>query len=227
MLFSPNVSDTSSSIYALNAGAIRFRTSLTDSLSTGVNTHIAIGRTDDENQTPVTYLYHIAYPDQPNWAVPRSYVDDAVGNIDLSAYLPLTGGTLTGTTRITGASFFVNNASGDEVIRLQESGFIRTLDMIRVERTGAGTAFQARIGTDANAEINCNGSAFFKGDIAMNGNKITGLADPTSNAQAATKKYVDENAGSVVLHNADTPPNTASRGTLLLTNANQLYIYVG
>jgi hypothetical protein len=29
------------------------------------------------------------------------------------------------------------------------------------------------------------------GDIAMNGNKITALADPTANAQAATKGYVD------------------------------------
>ena len=29
------------------------------------------------------------------------------------------------------------------------------------------------------------------GDIAMSGKKITGLADPTSNAHAATKKYVD------------------------------------
>ena len=29
------------------------------------------------------------------------------------------------------------------------------------------------------------------GDIAMNGNHVTGLADPTANAHAATKKYVD------------------------------------
>ena len=30
------------------------------------------------------------------------------------------------------------------------------------------------------------------GDIAMSGKRITGLGDPTSNAHAATKKYVDE-----------------------------------
>lgn len=33
------------------------------------------------------------------------------------------------------------------------------------------------------------------GDIAMSGKKITGLADPTANAHAATKKYVDSKAG--------------------------------
>lgn len=33
------------------------------------------------------------------------------------------------------------------------------------------------------------------GAIAMGGNKITGLAAPTENADAATKKYVDDNAG--------------------------------
>ena len=231
MVISPNAGDVNSSIYALNGGYIRMRSSLSADLNNTVNTHITFGRNPDTNQ-PQTNIYHLQDPQEANWAANKKYVDEQIAGIDipepnLDAYLPLTGGTLTGTTRITGASFFVNDASGNEVIRLQETGFIRTYDMIRVQRTGAGSAFQARIGSDANAEINCDGSAYFKGDIAMNGNKITGLADPTSNAQAATKKYVDDNASSVVLHNADTPPNTASRGTLLLTNANQLYIYVG
>ena len=35
------------------------------------------------------------------------------------------------------------------------------------------------------------------GDIAMSGKKITGLADPTANAHAATKKYVDSKAGDI------------------------------
>ena len=30
-----------------------------------------------------------------------------------------------------------------------------------------------------------------KGDIAMNGHKVTGMGDPTADAQAANKRYVD------------------------------------
>ena len=118
----------------------------------------------------------------------KQYVDDKVGGAD---YLPLTGGTLTGTTRIRGASFFVNDSDGNEVIRLQESGFVRSLDMFRCQRDVDGPAFQARIGTESNAEIRTNGSAFFKGTVNMNSNKITNVTTPTSNNDAANKGYVD------------------------------------
>ena len=30
-----------------------------------------------------------------------------------------------------------------------------------------------------------------KGDIAMSGHKVTGMGDPTADAQAANKRYVD------------------------------------
>ena len=122
----------------------------------------------------------------------KQYVDDKVGGAD---YLPLTGGTLTGTTRIRGASFFVNDSDGNEVIRLQESGFVRSLDMFRCQRDVDGPAFQARIGTESNAEIRTNGSAFFKGTVNMNSNKITNVTTPTSNDDAANKSYVDTKAG--------------------------------
>ena len=121
-------------------------------------------------------LYNLTTPDDANtaWAAPVGYVQDYT-----SKYLPLTGGTLTGTTRITGASFFVNNAAGEEVIRLQESGFMRTSDMVRVQRTGDGPAFQARIGTESNAEIRCDGRATFKTSVKKDGKEL------------ATEEYVD------------------------------------
>lgn len=122
----------------------------------------------------------------------KQYVDDKVGG---AGYLPLTGGTLTGTTRTQGASFFVNDSDGNEVIRLQESGFVRSLDMFRCQRDADGPAFQARIGTESNAEIRTNGSAFFKGTVNMHNNKIINVLTPTSTNDAANKSYVDTKAG--------------------------------
>ena len=51
------------------------------------------------------------------------------------------------------------------------------------------------------------------GAIAMGTNKITGLVDPTANQEAATKKYVDDNAGGTVVWK-DTP-------TRVLTDSNR------
>ena len=193
MVISPNAGDTSSSIYALNGGFIRLRSSLTDDLNNNVNTHISFGKNPDTDE-PQTNIYHVQYPTEANWAANKQYVDNVA-----STYLPLSGGTLTGTTRINGASFFVNNADGDEVIRLQETGFIRSLDMVRVQREGSGPAFQARIGTEANAEIRTEGSAFFKGNVNMHSNKIINVALPTSGTDAANKTYVDQTVGAINL----------------------------
>ena len=41
-----------------------------------------------------------------------------------------------------------------------------------------------------------DGSVAMTGNLNISGNKIVGLATPTSNTDAATKKYVDDNAGS-------------------------------
>jgi hypothetical protein len=62
----------------------------------------------------------------------------------------------------------------------------------------------------------------------MNGNKIVDVQDPTSNQDAATKKYVDDNGGGgggVEVYTGATPPSTRDRGTLLMTTDNALYLY--
>ena len=41
-----------------------------------------------------------------------------------------------------------------------------------------------------------DGTVAMTGDLNLNNNKIVGLATPTSNTDAATKKYVDDNTGS-------------------------------
>ena len=63
------------------------------------------------------------------------------------------------------------------------------------------------------------------GDVAMGGNKITGLSEPTANAQAATKKYVDDNAGGSSVNVVTATPAGAEVGDMWFnTTDNALYI---
>ena len=49
----------------------------------------------------------------------------------------------------------------------------------------------------------------------------------TSDNNLVNKKYVDDHSGGgVVVHNSSTPPASEPRGTMLLTTANALYIYL-
>ena len=75
MIISPNASDTSSSIYACNGGAIRFR-SLPGTDVNASSTHIAIGK--EENGDPGTYIYHLHDPEDELWAANKRYVDREV-----------------------------------------------------------------------------------------------------------------------------------------------------
>ena len=61
----------------------------------------------------------------------------------------------------------------------------------------------------------------------MDGERGNYFGAITSDNHLVNKKYVDDNAGGgVIVHNGTTPPASEPRGTMLLTNANALYIYV-
>jgi hypothetical protein len=68
------------------------------------------------------------------------------------------------------------------------------------------------------AEVLAIASGQAGADFAMNTKKITGLADPTADQDAATKKYVDDNAGGAESFVAltDTPANFTSANSRLL-----------
>jgi len=169
MLIYPNANDTSSSIYALNSGAIRFRTSRTESLVTGTNTHIVIGRTD--TLEPQTNIYHLAYPQENNWAANKAYVDEQVGNIQLDGdYLPLTGGTLTGDLDIENKHLYVSR--GDDInFIIEPSGFCRTKDLFRADRNESGPCFQGRLNGETNFEVRSEGTVNCGGDITLRDQK--------------------------------------------------------
>jgi len=99
ILIRPNISNTSTSIYQLNGGALRFRSLPGEDLNDGSTTHIAIGKNEIDGE-PETYVYHLQDPDGPLHAVNlqylEKYVAEELGDVDLSGYLPLTGGNMTG-----------------------------------------------------------------------------------------------------------------------------------
>ena len=95
-------------------------------------------------------------------------------------FLPLTGGTLTGgLTQKSNDHFYIQNSSGTEGFRIEPSGFCRSMDLFRSERTDNGPAFQARNNTTLNAEIKCDGTATFKTSVKKDSKEL------------ATEEYVD------------------------------------
>ena len=65
MVISPNSGDVN--VYLLNGGYIRFRSSRTEDLNAGVNTHITYGRNPDTDG-PQTNIYHLQYPEDTHAA---------------------------------------------------------------------------------------------------------------------------------------------------------------
>ena len=169
----------------------------------------------------------------------RRYVDDKVSD-ELDAYLPLTGGTLTGALTLeSNQNFLVKDQNGTENFRIQANGYCKTSDLFRAQRDDGGPALQARIGTDLNAEIRCDGKATFKNDVTFrdggriyvnrssneaifiqqNGtNKAKIWADGTfetekttfGNKNLVTKQYVDDQINATV----STPAVEESGGSL-------------
>jgi hypothetical protein len=54
---------------------------------------------------------------------------------------------------------------------------------------------KTQAGLISNFTIDSEGNVLVEGDVVMGGNKVTGLAIPTADDDAATKKYVDDMAG--------------------------------
>ena len=153
---------------------------------TGFNSFVTI--TDGEQK-----LYNIALAEDSNtgWAASvqyvQNYVQTAVGDVDLSEYLPLTGGTMTGDLNMESADIeMLNsridfyNSSGDRTMEIAASGFIKSRDMLRVVRTDGGPILEGRTSdssSDIKVKIDSDGYFQFRdrgelyGDIYLKGNK--------------------------------------------------------
>ena len=131
-------------------------------------------------------ITNLGTPSNTTDAATKQYVDNAVSGVTpTESYLPLSGGTMTGTlnmgsNRITSLSNPVNSndAANKTYVDTQVSSITPGIS----QSTADGRYLRKTGGT-------------LKGILNMSSYKITGLAPPTANTDAATKRYVDSQAG--------------------------------
>ena len=163
----PRDVDNTSVIYSMNSGICRLRSLAGNNIdSTNVRTHFGWGRNTDGD--PETVLYHLKDPTDTTHAANKRYVDneiaDKIGDVDLDSYLPLTGGTLTGSLTLNGGGFYI-----DSIIKSTRN---------------SGYAIQVKPDDgDAVAFIHTNGNAEFA--------KVKVENDPVGDTDLANKSYVD------------------------------------
>ena len=138
-------------------------------------------------------LYNIALPEDSNtgWAASvqyvQNYVQTAVGDVDLSEYLPLAGGTMTGDLNMESADIeMLNsridfyNSSGDRTMEIAASGFIKSRDMLRVVREDGGPILEGRTSdSSADIKVKIDSDGYFQfrdrgelyGDVYLKNNK--------------------------------------------------------
>lgn len=186
LLIYPNAGDSSSSFYALNNGALRFRSVASDNPDDQSTTHIAMGKTG-ESGGPETYIYHLQDPQDPNWAANKKYVDETAAE-----YLPLTGGTLSGTldsklikcTRESGYAFEVKPNNTDT------RGYWSTIGRIDINMETEGNAAIRTVGS-----INVKASGE---DLSGSNNFIAHkdyvrvYSTPSDDNDVTNKAYVDD-----------------------------------
>ena len=115
--------------------------------------------------------------------------------ITLSAGDPINAGSVIGPQGIQG-DVGLTGASVDRIERTSGTGAPGTTDTYTVYLTDGqtGGTFQVYNGSNGtgSGDFMADGSVPMTGDLQMGGHKITDLAEPTDNTDAASKEYVDD-----------------------------------
>lgn len=115
--------------------------------------------------------------------------------ITLSAGEPINAGSVIGPQGIQG-EVGLPGASVDRIERTSGTGAPGTTDTYTVYLTDGQTGGTFQVYNGANGtgsgDFMADGSVPMTGDLQMGGHKITNLAEPTDNTDAASKEYVDD-----------------------------------
>jgi hypothetical protein len=164
------VADPATGVKFSSNTEIRKGAALTDiALVSGGATRLNVGATFSESFIPLKLP--LAAPTDNQHAANKKYVDDKVAAGGSGAYLPLAGGNMTGAINMQASKESLKWATGWNI-------------------WDNGTGLLIRDG-DANTLVSytANSSIFLKNIDAKS--QVTLNADPTTDMQAATKKYVD------------------------------------
>ncbi|KAA8485940.1 endosialidase-like protein [Arcticibacter tournemirensis] len=156
-------------------------------------------------------ITNLADPGSDLDAANKKYVDSKVGSVI----------TTPPTTPTTGSTYY--NTTEKKLYVYDGTKWIPVNSQLPTGQLYVGDATGNAAATEKNT-IPLSGFGTPDADIAFGAHKITGLADPTADQEAATKKYVDGKVGSVIT----TPPTTPTTGsTYYNTTENKLYVYDG
>ena len=197
LMVSPNSGDTSTAIYALNDGALRFRSISGEDVNVGSTTHFSMGK-KGVGGGPETYIYHLQDPQEDLWAANKRYVDEQIENVSLSGeYLPLSGGDLTGNfgTKSSGKHFSLAKTNGDLQFRIDpnSSDFYTNI----YSYSNGGMRFRVVKGQSTmdgyGTSIVLKNVPQTIGSTALDyTTELNYLRTPTSGHHGANKQYVDD-----------------------------------
>ena len=137
-------------------------------------------------------IIHLKPPTNDTDAATKKYVDDSTPN--LSDYLEKDGSVaMTGSLKM----------NQHKIIGLAEPTFLTHATTKQYVDSSISTAVVGVAGRipDVSVFLKKDGSVSMTGNLNLGNKKIVDLATPTLNTDAATKKYVDDNAGSPDLSN--------------------------
>ena len=127
-------------------------------------------------QSPKLTLNYIEDPTANGHAVNLRYANNN--------FLKLSGGSVTGNVTFQNKSLFFHDSDGNEVGKIANTGFFKTTDMFRADRTADANCFEARRNGTTNAYIKSTGYASFKGsqfsgamDVTTSGNGLRVLGE--------------------------------------------------
>jgi hypothetical protein len=238
ILIRPNISNVSTSIYQLNGGALRLRSLPGEDINDGSTSHIAIGKNETTGE-PETYVYHLQDPAGPQHGVNlqylEKYVADELENIDLSEYLPLTGGDMTGAINIDRPSSqaIIISKEGQENLKLWVDGTVTT-----TKTTFSDDNFVTKAYVDSNTStdsMNINGENTVTTNWVVRGSGRTFMQNssnelglyrlkaPSESHHAARKQDVDNHKAKARTGTSTSP--TLTTGELYYnTSTKQLFI---
>lgn len=151
-------------------------------------------------------ITNVTTPTETTDAANKAYVDNAditvINNISKQVrdgFLPLTGGTLTGNLKVAADSASVTvegNSGAGMVVTGATNGGIPTGELIVQDSNQSNSSYIRLTASATGTEIACDSILSINANGVDFGNiKVTGIATPTANTDAANKSYVDSKVG--------------------------------
>lgn len=151
-------------------------------------------------------ITNVTAPTETTDAANKAYVDNAdiavINNISSQVskgFLPLTGGTLTGNLKVAADSATVTvegNSGAGMVVSGATNGGIPTGELIVQDSNQSNSSYIRLTASATSNEIACDSRLVINAnEVGVSNQRITDVATPTANTDAANKAYVDSKVG--------------------------------